>query len=181
MKHFTQTVTASAANGWAGNCWQTCVAMMLDVDPETMPAQAECDLCTTNDDGTRGSRVERAPYYSDRLRAYLREHHSLSYVEIHCPQESLALLRVADPGWHMMTGLTIRSANYGGMRHVVIGRYGEVAWDPHPSHAGLLDEIQWSFLVPYPKAWRKYDAQRWADGKQPDACRCPMHVPEVTM
>lgn len=38
MRELTQTTF-----GDRGNCWQTCVACVLDIDPETMPSQADLD------------------------------------------------------------------------------------------------------------------------------------------
>lgn len=166
MKHLTQTVLASAANGWAGNCWQTCVAMLLDVDPETLPSQAECDLSETNEDGTRGGLVRDSPVYGTRLGVFLRKHFSLAYHELHMPAEAYSPLRVASGTLHMLTGRTVRSAGMRGMRHVVVARDGEMIWDPHPSRAGLLDEIHWAFLIPFPKSWDQF----------PSACVCPACV-----
>lgn len=176
MRELTQTVTASAANGWAGNCWQTCIACLLDIDPEEMPPQAEYDLYTTNDDGTRGPSVKEGPgarSYHGALRAYLREHHDLAYCEVHLFDEAYAALLVNPAyrdGYHMMTGRTVRSDSMGGLRHVVVGRNGSMVWDPHPSRVGLLEEIRWAFLVPYPKWWRESDAR---PGSKVDPCVCP--------
>ena len=145
MRELTQTSVHPAI----GNCWQTCVACLLDLDPEVMPPQAEYDWRRTNEDGS----VEYGPAYHNALMGYLRRHHDLTYVEISSPEELLPSLRVAEPGWHMMTGRTVRSDALDGARHVVVARYGEVVWDPHPSRAGLLEEIRWAFLVPFPKLW----------------------------
>lgn len=164
MREYTQTVTASAANGWAGNCWQTCVASLLDVDPATLPDQASCDLYETTAEGQRGPGVKGTPSYWSWLNAYLRKHHGLVYVELHIHEETLPLLRVAEPGWHMMTGRTVRSDTMGGLRHVVVALHGEMVWDPHPSRAGLLEEQRWAFLAPYPKAWADHPMT---------ACFCP--------
>ncbi len=171
MRELTQTVLASRENGWRGNCWMTAIACMLDLDPAVMPEQGDYGAYKANEDGTRGDYI--GPDYYGPLQEYLREHHDLAYVELHEPGEVFPFLRVADPGWHLMTGLTPRSAAYGGLRHVVVGRYGECVWDPHPSRAGLIDEIRWAFLVPYPKSWRENEAMRAAQGKPPTPCVCP--------
>jgi hypothetical protein len=63
-----------------------------------------------------------------------------------------------------MTGTTVRSADYNGERHVVVGLNGQTVWDPHPSRAGLLDEIHWALLSPWPKGWNG-----WSDS----VCVCP--------
>lgn len=162
MKELTQTVTASAENAFLGNCWQTCVACLLDLDSiDALPSQIEHERPKPRADGSMGS-----GYYLGALNAYLRRHHGLAYVELHEPPELLARFRIVDPGWHMMTGTTVRSASLNGARHVVVARHGELAWDPHPSRAGLLGDVQWAFLVPFPKRW---ESSSWNNY----ACVCP--------
>lgn len=164
MREWTQSVTMTPENGFAGNCWQTAVACLLDVHPDELPAQSECDLYDAKPDGTRGKWREDSPSYNDRLYSYLRKHHDLCYVELHLPAEAFALLSIREPGWHMLTGRTVRSDQYGGTRHVVVARYGEMVWDPHPSRAGLLEEIRWAFLIPFPAQWKH---------NEPKPCMCP--------
>lgn len=143
MRELTQT------NLDPGNCWQTCIACLLDIDPEDLPAQVDYDIKTVNEDGF----TEYGPSYSSVLQPYLRVHHNLAYVELHTPPETLFAIEVREPGLHMMTGRTIRTAT-NGVRHVVVGRYGTLLWDPHPSRAGLTDDIHWAFLVSFPESWR---------------------------
>ena len=162
MKKLTQTRT-----GATGNCWQTCVAMLLDVDPELLPPQADYDWKVPKE----GGGFEWGPSYQAALQFYLHKHHDLHYVEIHCPEETLSKIRVEHPGWHMMTGRTVRSDSLDGARHVVVGYYGEVWWDPHPSRAGLLEDIRWGFLIPFPKS---YERTTWSHG----SCECPTCRPD---
>lgn len=134
-----------------GNCWQTCVACILGIDPETMPSQAEHDR-------------PKGPGYNNPLQAYLREHHGLAYVELHAPWSELsAYLRCM--GLHVLTGRTVRTAS-NGMRHCVVARDGVTIWDPHPSRAGLLDEIKPAFITPYPAEWKRHEGLRLP-------CVCP--------
>lgn len=163
MREYTQTVT-----GERGNCWQTAVACLLDIDPATLPPQCEYDRKTTHPDGT----VEHGPHYYDALQAYLHKHHSVCYLELHHPEELWPLLRVAEPGYHLMVGETVRSASLGGLRHVVVARYGQVIWDPHPSRAGLTGDIRWAFLVPVPKVWEEHWNKRYRE------CACPACAPK---
>lgn len=44
---------------------------------------------------------------------------------------------------HMVSGLSPR-----GFGHRCVGRGGEVVWDPHPSHQGLVEVWSRAFLVP---------------------------------
>ena len=45
---------------------------------------------------------------------------------------------------HLITGLSPR----GQFGHRCVGRGGRLAWDPHPSHAGLREVWSFTFLVP---------------------------------
>lgn len=135
MKGYTQTHLAPV-----GNCWQTAVACILEVDPGELPDQATHDMKLVDGKWTGQS-------YNNVLQAYLRKHHGLAYVETHLPEEALARLSVH--GHHLITGRTVRTDERG-IRHCVVGRDGAVVWDPHPSRAGLTDDLRWSLLVPYP-------------------------------
>lgn len=157
MKEFTQTALYPR-----GNCWQTAVACILEVDPIELPSQFDA---YTQNDPESGSASLWSLSYNNVLQAYLRKHHGLAYVEFHWPPEAYHQLEIT--GYHIMTGTTVRSADYGGIRHVVVGLDGKVAWDPHPSRAGLLDEIQWAVLAPFPKSWER----GWGEDRNP--CVCP--------
>lgn len=152
MKEFTQTELYPR-----GNCWQTAVACILEVDPNELPSQFNAYVA--KEDGSFSL------HYHNHLQAYLRKHHGLAYAELHQPQEVISKLSIS--GYHIITGTTVRSADYGGIRHAVVGLDGKVAWDPHPSRAGLLDEIQWAVLAPFPKSWER----GWGGDKNP--CVCP--------
>lgn len=157
MREFTQT------NLDPGNCWQTCVACILEVDPGELPPQEEYDIREKQPDGSWKWLPGRS--YNNALQAYLRKHHGMVYVEMHTPWELLDYLQVKPDVFHMMTGRTVRT-ELNGSRHVVVGRGGAMVWDPHPSRAGLTDQIKWSFLLPIPEEWRE---QRGA----PNPCVCP--------
>jgi hypothetical protein len=151
MRELTQTTLHPA-----GNCWQTCVACILDIDPDLMPPQCEYDRREPQPDG--GFKWV-GPSYSGVLNRYLREHHGLAYVEMHLPEEiwTAIQLRADAPfdGYHMLTGRTIRSDAQDGARHVVVARNGKMVWDPHPSRSGLLEEIRYGLLVPFPESWKR--------------------------
>jgi len=148
-----------------GNCWQTCIACILDLDPEQLPPQVDYDKRAPTEDG--GFRYV-GPSYMGVLGRYLRKHHGLAYIEIHHPPEIWTALQIRDDRPHMMTGRTIRSATNGNQRHVVVAERGEMIWDPHPSRAGLTHDLQFAFLVPFPKSWE----ETW-DRSNNDPCVCP--------
>lgn len=147
-----------------GNCWQTAVACLLDIPAEQLPSQADSYYSKIDRDS---GETTWHMNYNNRLQAYLKKHHKLAYIELWQPQETLSQLRIV--GYHLMSGTTVRSAAYGGQRHIVVGYEGKVFWDPHPSQAGLLDEIRWAVLCPFPPSWERY---------QNDACECPACVGE---
>lgn len=149
MRELTQTSLHPA-----GNCWQYCVACLLDLDPEVMPPQSEYDKRWTREDG----HTEYGPSYQGVLGAYLLKHHHLAYVEIHVPDEARPFIAVAPGTLHMLTGRTVRSEAQDGARHVVVARDASMIWDPHPSRAGLTDQVRLAFLVPFPKEW---DSDYW--------------------
>lgn len=155
MRELTQTSLHPA-----GNCWQYCVACILDIDPDVMPPQSEYDKVSTDENG----KTVYGPSYSMALRAYLRVHHNLAYVELWYPPEMLPMIQVATDEPHFMTGRTVRSAAQNDCRHVVVACRGETIWDPHPSRTGLTDDIRWAFLVPFPKSWL---------GVNEKPCECP--------
>ena len=45
--------------------------------------------------------------------------------------------------WHLQSGLSPR-----GFGHRCVARGGELVWDPHPSHLGLVETWSYTFLVP---------------------------------
>lgn len=154
MRKLTQTTF-----GMQGNCWQTAVACVLDVDPETLPDQSVCDQL---DEGGR----RKEPYFGNVLRAYLRDHHGLTTVRID-PSTVMSVLTPKDPDTlYFMSGPTVRTGTPGGApSHIVIAQRGEMVWDTHPSRAGLTKVEYVSFLVPFPPEWDR--------GSSWNPCVCP--------
>jgi hypothetical protein len=142
---------------------------MLGVEPETLPCQNAYDMKKVFEED--GSWTWKGQGYATFLNAYLRKHHGLAYVEVHYPQELYMVLDIREPGFHLMTGRTVRTP-LNGSRHVVIGHRGSLHWDPHPSRAGLTNDINFAFLVPYPDAWAK---NPWRGQEQ--ECVCPSCKP----
>ena len=150
MIEYTQT------NIIRGNCWQTAVASVMEIPPDQLPDQTVCDLWDKPNPEESGTWTRKEPFYQNELGAYLRKHHGLAYVSLQ--PHLLTALEVKSPGLHFMSGKTIRSA-VSKENHVVVARYGELLWDPHPSRAGLIEVIYWSFLIPYPAEWSKYSSK----------------------
>jgi hypothetical protein len=157
MIEYTQT------NLFPGNCWQTAIACVLEVSPETLPDQSVCDLWNKSDPEESGTWTRKEPFYQNEIGAYLRRHHNLAYVSIQ--PYMLHCLEVKTPGIHFMSGKTVRTQMLK-TNHVVVARHGELLWDPHPSRAGLTEVIYWSFLVPYPEEWSKNSIKI-------NDCHCP--------
>lgn len=118
-----------------GNCWQTAVACILEVDPAELPDQVAI------------SEVKTGPFegsYNNALQKYLQVHHGLVYSCLHGYQKD----GVTPRGWHMIEGRTVRTDTNGGVQHVIVGHCGEPIWDPHPSGEGLTSVERVSFLTP---------------------------------
>lgn len=136
-----------------GNCWQTVVACLLDIAPESMPDQVAIE--------------EDKRSFNNALIAYLSKHHHLSYAEI--PNHVFSQLRVVDPGWHILIGETVRTTESGRL-HAVVGRYGEVFWDPHPTGVGLTSVRKWGLLTPLTEDLLKHRVGYVSDYT---VCQCP--------
>src|SRR5512145_485089 len=127
-----------------GSCWQTAIACVLDIDPSILPDQTNCDL-TVKPDPDDETTWRYGPYYIDVVNRYLRKHHGLLYWVDACYKFE----RMAFEGFHFICGHTVRSAA-NGTRHIVVAENRKMVWDPHPSQAGLIDAIQYGFLVKFP-------------------------------
>ena len=152
MRRLTQT------NIETGNCWQTAIACILDLDPAAMPDQAAIE----------GKSSRRS--FHNALLAYLELHHGLFYSELFDYQFSA--LRVKEPGYHLLLGPTERTP-VNGQHHAVVGRYGQAIWDPHPSRAGLVAVERWGLLAPIPERLRAIRDEGRAMGRSELECLCP--------
>jgi hypothetical protein len=118
MTKHTQILLHDPANGVIGDCWRTCVACLLDVEPETVPHF-----------------ILKPSWYEDTL-AWLRERGYGLY------EFGGLFEQVSHTGLvgchHIITGGSPRDPV--NVKHAVIGLDEEVVWDPHPSRAGIVGE-----------------------------------------
>lgn len=141
-----------------GNCWQTCVACLLDVDADALPYQNAPSKFS----------------YLNALNAYLDTHHGLVYVEVHRP----AIAVLPPPELHLMSGPTVRTPT-SGVNHVVVARRGELAWDPHPSRAGLTAVERWGLVMPMPDDWKRQRDEWRRKNVAEIRCVCPACTPAI--
>lgn len=139
MHQLTQSLT-----GAKGNCFQTALACILEVDPDLLPHQTIWDV-------KRG--LSWACSYRNVIQGYLFKHHNLGYCEL--SDYEFSGVQVRDPGWHVLIGPTIRTSEDHPVNHAVVGRYGEMVWDPHPSRAGLIEVEHWGLMYPMIERIRK--------------------------
>lgn len=136
MKMFTQSSVSP------GNCWQTALACILNVQPELLPPQEELEALPND-------ALEGYGSYQNIINGYLGKHHNLSYTTIHGYQTPA--IRALHNYWHVITGPTVRTTD-SGRYHAVVGCNGMPVWDPHPSRAGLLlddvNKLSWGVLGP---------------------------------
>jgi hypothetical protein len=135
MKPFTQS------NLDPGNCWQTAIACILGVDPETLPPQHEIE-------GPAAEVLRGWGSYTNVLNAYLAKHHGLIYFEVQRYQ--FGGVRPSRPE-HILCGPTVRTeahkaAGRQQFNHCVVARNGVAVWDVHPSRAGLIGVDSWGVL-----------------------------------
>jgi len=123
------------------NCLQTCIAILLDVDPESMPQQHELE------------RLDDRSAWGKALRAYLDKHHGLTYVEV--PPRDFE----KQPRWataqHVIIGECSRTTSENYVWHAIVGAHGAPVWDVSPTRAGLTRVTGWGLLVPTPAEWKK--------------------------
>lgn len=143
-----------------GNCWQTVVACILDIDPETMPDQSKLEL--------QDEKGERKTYHN-HLQEYLAVHHDMRYVSIW--EEQFGGVLPKKDLLYMWCGPTIRTPETGAT-HVVIAQNDQMVWDPHPSQAGLTKVTSWGFLLPMIPAWRE-TRTRMRESGSIGPCQCP--------
>lgn len=148
-----------------GNCFQTAVACVLDVDLDAVPAQAKHDHKWTDAAGE----THYGPHFQNSLGLYLRKHHGLIYFEA---DMTTAMYAFAPRGVHFLSGKTVRSGAQGGCTHIVVAEHGEMIWDPHPSRAGLVGPVKFSALVPFPPEYEEH----W--DRNPRPCVCPRCEPD---
>jgi hypothetical protein len=122
MTPIVQTIFGDGSSGGErGNCFAACIASILDVPLESVP-----NFC--NWDNWREK-------VSDWLQPL-----GYAYIDVMLPGDGRDEL-VRYWGYHVISGDAPR-----GLRHSVVGLRGEIAWDPHPSFAGLLGTADdWEF------------------------------------
>jgi hypothetical protein len=173
VKYFTQSILAPH-----GNCWQTAVACLLGVEPDTLPPQSEIEAWPNAAlDGWGG--------YSNCLQGYLRAHHNLCYITIR--EHEFTAVRAVRPEM-ILSGPTVRTAQARlrgekELDHAIVGVNGIQVWDPHPSRDGLLHVIEWGLLAAHiPRLWdEEHTARQERLRKHSPAyglvfdCLCPFH------
>lgn len=129
IRPVTQTVT-----GWPnGNCVKYSYSAILGIDPEKIP------------DLDPGASAAAGEDQGDRERAWLASI-GLCLIEISVPPEQELPQEVLDcvpPVPHLISGISPR-----GYGHRCVGIGGRLAWDPHPSRAGLETIYSIGILVP---------------------------------
>ncbi len=135
MKPVEQTIMHDQEKGVIGNCFQACIASLLEIPLEEVPHFVEGN--------------QDAYFWRKELNVWLAPR-GLSFVEIWCP--NLANFRwyadeqLANVGYYVLSGPSPRQKN---VEHAVIAKGGEIVFDPHPSKAGLADgdDYRWIGLM----------------------------------
>jgi hypothetical protein len=129
MRYVTQTV-----EGWPrGSCVQAAYASILDLPTEAVPRfDPEASARAGQNQGDR-ERMWLASIGLDLITIATAPDKSLAPEVLGCIPEVP----------HLMSGISPR-----GYGHRCVGIGGQLAWDPHPSRAGLLTVYSIGLLVP---------------------------------
>ena len=136
MKFHTQTILHDPENGLWGNCFQTALACVLDME------------------------VEEVPHFYDQGNT------SIDPIQKWLLQFNLCLVTIGhakDHDWFAESGLTEvvtisggPSPRYDGkVDHCVVARGGRMLHDPHPSRDGVPEFTHHWFLAAVSPAWTK--------------------------
>ncbi len=117
MTPHTQTILHDPITGSMGDCWRTSIACLLDLPPQEVPHFA----------------LKGAREFLAATQEWLR-------------RRGLALTdfdaNAISDGYHLLVGPSPRNPQT--VLHCVVGLDGRIAWDPHPSRAGLHgDSSNW--------------------------------------
>lgn len=132
MKPLKQTILQDPDNGLYGNCFQAVIASLLELPMDAVPNFLEGPTPTN-------WKTETNEWLSARGLVYFE-------VKLQAPWAE------AFPGvsglYHEMSGPSPRNKD---ASHSVVGRDGEVYFDPHPSDMGLdglMEDWQYGFIIP---------------------------------
>lgn len=139
MRLIKQTIQHDAERGVAGNCHQTAVACLLDMDIEQVPHFAQMAM----DDGSDMYEYERV---------FLEQH---GLVPIHIPYTGTGWEEIRDTLRALYSGVLylLGGRSRLGTGHTVIMCGGSLIWDPSPFDSGIVgpmeDGFYWlTFLTP---------------------------------
>lgn len=113
--------------GATGNCYCAAIASILEVPLESLP-----DIVAEEMHGRD---------WHTYVAAYLFKHHGLMALEL----DGRLVPYVSPRGFHIISGTSPRNPEWG---HAVVGLFGELLHDPHPSRAGVAKVTDYTFLVP---------------------------------
>jgi len=108
-----------------GNCFDACLASLLEVPLETIPHLNEEN-------------------WVDATNAWLMKEFGCFYFEFEY-NEAMAFPVL---GYHVMSGISPRSPDWPRLYHSVIGYQGKMVHDPHPDGTGIKGKIRYGLIVP---------------------------------
>lgn len=127
MIEVTQTITThDPAAGQFGDCFRACIASILELPIEAVPHTMAYEEHLVEDPGQ----------WYPQLNEWLRPR-GLAFLcldtEVAAPADWFRAIEPAFTSYHVLSGLGPRGHN-----HSVVACNGRLAWDPHPSRAGLV-------------------------------------------
>jgi len=126
MTPYKQLFLHDPDNGQYGDCWRTCIACLMDIEPEEVPHFLE-DGTEFAEGMANANRWLNARGLFYVTFAFYGELNSL----FHC-------MKAWNPGvYYMLLGTSPR-----GTSHVVIGYEDTIAHDPHPEGGGIVEPVK---------------------------------------
>jgi hypothetical protein len=126
MTPVTQEFLHDPDNGVYGDCQRAVIASLLDLKIDAVPHFIQI---SNNDPGL----------FWDELQKFCRSH---GYVHITTNAPAMAWGDAGDV-FHEISGPSPRG---NGVFHAVVGKDGQIVFDPHPSRAGLAgDPSEWKY------------------------------------
>lgn len=136
MKYYKQLITnCDPENNIYGDCYRTCVACFLEIEPQNIPAIINPDLSK----------------YEDELNDWLIENHELCLIgfpfkKLNSHEDTMKMfeeffaVNVRKDMPYIFVGNSPR-----GICHAVIAENGKIIHDPHPNNGGITGPTDGDF------------------------------------
>ena len=127
MKKIMQRQHVDLENGLRGDCWESCILSITELDRELLPS--------VNDEKYRGSETYWQDFYTDMILALEAQGWEI---------ENVCINTFEDKGEYVIASGDSPRGN--GIKHAVVWNRG-IVHDPHESNAGILTVNRFELLT----------------------------------